>query len=299
MAHSPVLLGAGTEPARLTVRRIGIGDLKEALAKGADDFYAMPTHAMFLCAIYPVVGLLAARLAFGYSVLPLLYPLAAGFALIGPIAALGLYELSRRREAGLEASASRALQVVDSSSIGAIAALGLLLMGIFVIWIAAANALYVAEFGYATPASIGGFIHDVLTTKAGWSLIVLGNGIGFLFAVVALSISAVSFPLLLDRDVGAAVALLTSLRAVARNPVTMGVWGLIVAFALFVGSLPFFLGLTVVVPILGHATWHLYRKLIEPAGSPRPTQHQEPSGQRSAADFPAVLFPWARSKPRE
>jgi uncharacterized membrane protein len=294
MAHSHVLLGAGAEPAKLTVRRIAVADLKEALARGADDFYAMPTHAIILCAIYPVVGLLAARLAFGYSVLPLLYPLVTGFALIGPLAALGLYELSRRREAGLEISASRVLQVVDSSSIGAIVALGLLLMAIFGLWVAVANALYTAEFGYATPTSIGGFIHDVLTTKAGWTLIVLGNGIGFLFAVVVLAINAISFPLLLDRDVGAAVALLASLRAVKRNPLTMGVWGLIVALALFIGSLPFFLGLTVVVPILGHATWHLYRKLIEPAESPHPTQHPRPSEHRYAADFPAVLFPWAR-----
>lgn len=294
MAHSHVLLGAGTDPAKLVIRRIGIDDLKEALAKGADDFYAMPTHAMFLCAIYPVVGLLAARLAFGYSVLPLLYPLVTGFALVGPLAALGLYELSRRREAGQQASAAHAFDVIESSSIGAIVALGLLLMGIFALWIAVANALYVAEFGYATPVSIGGFVRDVLTTRAGWSLIVLGNGIGFLFAVLVLAVSAISFPLLLDRDVGAAVALLTSLRAVARNPITMGVWGLIVAFALFIGSLPFFLGLTVVVPILGHATWHLYRKVIEPAESPHPTQHPHAQGRRSAADFPAVLFPWAR-----
>ena len=293
MAYSHVLLGAGTSPATLTVRRIGIGDLKDALARGARDFYAMPTHAIVLCAIYPVVGLLAARLAFGYSVLPLLYPLAAGFALVGPLAALGLYELSRRREAGLPASAHHAFDVVESSSIGAIIALGLLLMAIFGIWIAVANALYVAEFGYATPGSIGGFIHDVLTTRAGWELIILGNGIGFLFAVLVLSISAVSFPLLLDRDVGAAVALLTSLRAVARNPVTMGVWGLIVAAALFVGSLPFFLGLAVVVPILGHATWHLYRKVIEAEDSPPPTQRERSGEKRHAADFPAVLFPWA------
>ncbi len=294
MAYSHVLLGAGTGPAPIVVRRIGIDDLKLALAKGADDFYAMPTHAMFLCAIYPVVGLLAARLAFGYAVLPLLYPLAAGFALIGPLAALGLYELSRRREAGLPVSARHAFDVVQSSSIGAIIAIGLLLLAIFGLWIAAANAIYVADFGYASPVSIGAFLRDVFTTPAGWHLIVVGNCVGFLFAVVVLSISAVSFPLLLDRDVGAAVALVTSLRTVARNPVTMAVWGLIVALALLVGSLPFFLGLAVIVPILGHATWHLYRMAIEPADSPRPTPYQDLPQHRSAADFPAVLFPWAR-----
>ena len=208
MAHSHLLLGAGATASDIRVRRIGMSDLIDALSLGAKDFNAMPTHAMFLCVIYPVVGLLAARLAFGYSVLPLLYPLVTGFALIGPLAALGLYELSRRREAGQETSVTHALDVVQSSSIGAIIALGLLLMGIFVLWIAAANALYIANFGYATPSSIEAFIKDVLTTRPGWNLIVFGNAIGFVFAVLVLTVSAVSFPLMLDRDVGAAVALL-------------------------------------------------------------------------------------------
>ena len=225
MAYSNILVGAGTRPAQPVIRKIGLADLQDALAKGADDFYAMPTHAMFLCIIYPIVGFALARLAFGYSILPLLYPLASGFALVGPIAALGLYELSRRREAGLETSATRAFDVFESSSIGAIAALGILLLIIFVIWVAVANAIYVANFGYASPSSVEAFIEDVFTTRAGWNLIIVGNVVGLLFAILVLTISVVSFPLLLDRDVGAAVALLTSIRAVARNPVTMMVWG--------------------------------------------------------------------------
>ncbi|HZL31520.1 MAG TPA: DUF2189 domain-containing protein [Pseudolabrys sp.] len=294
MAHSHLLLGAGTTASDIRVRRISVSDLIDALRLGAQDFYAMPTHAMFLCVIYPVVGLLAARLAFGYSVLPLLYPLVTGFALVGPLAALGLYELSRRREAGQETSVTHALDVVQSSSIGAIVALGLLLMAIFVLWIAAANALYIADFGYATPDSIGGFLHDVLTTSAGWNLIILGNGIGFLFAILVLTVSAVSFPLMLDRDVGAAVALLTSIRVVLENPLTMAVWGLVVAALLFLGALPMFIGLTVTMPILGHATWHLYRRAVVSDDGPRPTYREPARGHRSAADFPAVLFPWAK-----
>ena len=294
MAYSHILLGAGETPARPAIRRVGLADLKDALGKGVDDFAAMPTHAMFLCLVYPVIGLLLARLAFGYSILPLLYPLATGFALIGPIAALGLYELSRRREAGLGTSASHAFDVVSSSSIGAIVALGLLLLAIFVAWVAFANAIYIANFGYAPPASIGAFIDEVLTTRAGWTLIVVGNGIGLLFAILVLTVSVVSFPLLLDRDVGAAVALLTSIRAVAKNPLAMAAWGLIVAALLLAGSLPLFLGLTVVLPILAHATWHLYRKMVEPGSSVPPRLPPPSNAKRYAADFPAVLFPWAR-----
>ena len=293
MAHSHILLGAGSIPAQPSIRRIGFADLKDALLKGVDDFIAMPTHAMFLCAIYPIIGLVLARLAFGYSVLPLLYPLASGFALVGPLAALGLYELSRRREAGLEAGAVHSLDVVRSSSIGAICTLGILLLLIVGVWIAFANAIYIADFGYAPPASFGSFMRDVLTTSAGWNLIIIGNGVGFCFAVVVLTISVVSFPLLLDRDVGAAVALLTSIRAVVENPLTMAAWGLTVAVLLALGSLPFFLGLPIVLPVLGHATWHLYRKVVEPETSVRPDIYDEPP-RRSAVDFPANLFPWVR-----
>ena len=294
MAYPHVLLGAGASPAQPSIHRIGLADLKDALAKGIDDFYAMPTHAMFLCIIYPIVGLLLARLAFGYSILPLVFPLASGFALVGPVAALGLYELSRRREAGLSVSATHAFDVVRSSSIGAIVGLGILLFAIFLIWMAIANAIYVANFGYAPPPSIHKFVQDVLTTRAGWNLIIVGNGVGFFFAVLVLTIGVMSFPLLLDRDVGAAVALLTSVRAVIRNPMIMAVWGLIVAILLVIGSLPFFLGLTVVMPILGHSTWHLYRKVVDPKTSPPPTFRPRPKERRYAADFPVVLFPWTR-----
>jgi uncharacterized membrane protein len=245
------------------VRKIQFADLWEALKGGARDFWAMPTHLVFLGLIYPIVGLVLARLVFGYDVLPLLFPLAAGFALIGPFAALGLYELSRRREAGLDTSWKHALSVVRSPSFPAIAALGLLLLLIFFVWIYAANAIYVSAFGYTPAASVPDFLDRVFNTPAGWTLIVVGNGVGFLFALLVLTISVVSFPLLLDRNVSPIVAILTSMRAVITNPLQMAAWGLIVAALLIVGSLPFFIGLAVVMPILGHATWHLYRKVVE------------------------------------
>lgn len=298
MAHSHVMTGAGARPAHPAIRKITPADLKEALTKGIDDFTAMPSHAIFLCLLYPVVGLILARLIFGYSVLPLLFPLAAGFALVGPLAAIGLYELSRRREAGLDASSRHVLDVLHSPSIGAIAALGVALMLIFVVWLAAAQAMYVAYFGYASPASLAAFLGAIFTTSAGWNLIVVGNLVGFLFAVLVLTISVVSFPLLLDRDVGVAVAVLTSVRAVLANPVTMALWGVIVAGALLIGSLPFFLGLTIVLPVLGHATWHLYRKAVEPGDAPPAEFRRREKVPRSAADFPAAIFPVPGEKHR-
>jgi uncharacterized membrane protein len=294
MSQAHILVGAPTNVAHLSIRRIGPADLIDALRKGWDDFSTMPSHALFLCVIYPIIGMGLAGLSLGYAVVPWFYPIAAGFALIGPVAAIGLYELSRRREAGAEVSALDALGVLHSPSIGAIVALGVLLMLLFLVWVGTAHAIYVSNFGYAVPVSSGQFLHDVLTTPAGWHLILVGNGVGFLFAVAALTVSVVSFPLLLDRDVGAAVALATSVRAVLANPAAMALWGLIVAVLLLLGSLPMFIGLPVVLPVLGHATWHLYRKVVEPDPTPRPEYHPRDKGPRYAADFPAVLFPWVK-----
>src|SRR5437868_3782640 len=277
-----------------TIRTIGVSDLNQALRLGWEDFKAVPSHAIFLCIMYPVLGIVIARTVLGYSVLPLLFPLAAGFALLGPFAALGLYEMSRRRERGEQATAWDAIEVVRSPSFGAMLGLGVLLLALFVTWVATAQAIYIAAFGYAGASGVSDFAERVLTTPQGWWLIVVGCGVGFLFALVALCISVVSFPLMLDRHAGAGDAMVTSLRAVARNPVPMAAWGLIVALLLVAGSLPAFLGLAVVIPLLGHATWHLYRETIEPELNPQPLPPRAHRERKPAADFPANLFPWRR-----
>jgi uncharacterized membrane protein len=246
------------------VRTIGIMDLKEALIRGFDDFKARPSHVFFLGVIYPLVAFMSARLAFGMEVVPLLFPLIAGLTLVGPFAAIGLYELSRRRELGLEASWRHAFGVLRSRSVGAIATLGAVLMMIFVMWLGTALLIYNLAFGSMAPLSIEELVRQVFTTPSGWFLLVAGNGVGFVFAVVVLTISVISFPLLLDRDIGAGPAIRTSVRAVLANPTVMAMWGLVVAGSLTIGSAPCFVGLAVVMPVLGHSTWHLYRKVIEP-----------------------------------
>ena len=285
------------EPTQTVVRKLSLSDLSAALRLGWDDFQAMPSHAILLCVIYPVLGLVLFRLVLGYSVLPLLFPLAAGFTLIGPFAAIGLYELSRCRELGEEAAAWHAIYVLRAPSFGAMLELGILLFVLFGTWIAAADAIYIAIFGYAPAASIPDFATRILTTPEGWLLIVVGCGVGFLFAVMALCTSVVAFPLLLDRHSTAIDAVRTSLRVTMENPLPIAVWGLIVAALLVIGSLPFFVGLAVVLPVLGHATWHLYRRAVETDPNavrerPRPPKQ----GHRYAADFPASLFPWSRER---
>lgn len=245
-----------------TVNRITVADVRNALAEGWDDFMSSPTQLVFLAVIYPVIGFIAAYAAAGGDLLPLVWPLISGFALVGPVAALGIYELSRRREQGLPVSWLNAFDVLRSPSLFAMILLGVMLLAIFVAWIATARGIYHATLGPLAPASISDFVWDVFHTEAGWRLILIGNGVGLLFAALVLALTVVSFPLLLDRQTDPGTAVRTSVRAVSANPVPMALWGLIVAALLLLGSLPFFVGLAVALPVLGHATWHLYRKVV-------------------------------------
>lgn len=262
MAYFHISIGQDAAGAASVIRKIEIKDIREALEEGLNDFWAMPSHAAFLGLVYPLCGMVLAYAPSYQNALQLLFPLASGFALVGPFAAVGLYEMSRRRELGLEISWKYAFNVLRSPSIPSIAALGTLLPTIFAAWITASQWLYTALYGPRPPVVLIDFLQQVASTERGWLLISAGCFIGFCFAAVTLAVSVVSFPLLLDRDAGALTAVATSIKTVLKNPVPMALWGLIVAAALSIGSLPFFIGLTLVVPVLAHATWHLYRKVI-------------------------------------
>ena len=251
------------------IRTITLADLGAALRQGAADFWDKPSHYVMLTIIYPIVGIVLAVWANGYHTWPLLYPLVGGFALIGPFAALGLYEISRRREAGEDTSWRHALGVLKSPAIGSIAALGVMLLVVFTLWLTAAQALYEGLFGAAPPQTLTGLLTQIFTEPGGATLLILGTMLGALFALVTLCTTVIAFPLLLDRDVGAFVAVETSFRVVLKNPVPLLAWGAIVGAGLFLGSLPLFVGLAIVIPIFGHATWHLYRKAVEPASAIR------------------------------
>jgi len=251
-------------PGEPAIRQISVKDVYDSLAEGIEDFRATPTHVLFAILIYPVIGLLLYRLLTGYNMLPLVYPMLAGFTLIGPVAAIGLYELSRRREQGLKSSVAHFFDVFKSPSIGTITRLGLVLAAIFFFWVYCAQLLYSQLFGALAPATVSEFVDQVTTTQQGWNLFLAGNVIGFLFAAAVLVISVVSFPMLVDRNVSASTAVRASVRAAIENPGPVALWGLLVALALLFGALPLLIGLAVVVPILGHATWHLYRKLVGP-----------------------------------
>lgn len=254
--------------APLRIQRITVADLKDVLARGYRDFTAYRTDVVFLVLIYPLVSLVIAAAAFDAQLAPLLFPVISGTAIMGPFVGVVLYEMSRRREISAlrrheeDHAWANALGIVRSRNFGAIVMLGLMLVALYVLWLGTAYGIYRALHGPQPPETIGFFVREVLQTPAGWWLIGLGCGIGFLFAALALMIGVVSFPLLLDRDVGLGTAIWTSVRAVAANPVPMAAWGLVVVIGLALGAVPLFVGLVVSMPVLCHATWHLYRKLL-------------------------------------
>ncbi|HEY3147284.1 MAG TPA: DUF2189 domain-containing protein [Dongiaceae bacterium] len=277
----------------LIVHRIAVSDLKEVLVKGFDDFGAYRTDIIFLIVIYPIISFVIIAAALHHELIPLLFPLASGSVIMGPFVGVFLYEMSRRRELNLERhhedshSWANALGVVRSRNFGAIMMLGLILVAIYLAWLGIALWLYRTINGPQPLYSFGHFVQDVFLTEAGWWLIGLGCGIGFLFAVLALVITVVSFPVLLDRDVGLVTAITTSIRAAAANPVPMAAWGLIVGGGLVIGAMPLFMGLVIVMPVLCHATWHLYRRLV-PRQAPAPPPHRVRKAAAQAPTAPAV-----------
>lgn len=252
----------GQEVAVPEVRRIGVSDLRAALRLGLADFAALRTDVIVAALIYPVAGACLFWITVHQSLLPLAFPLLSGFALVGPAAAVGLYEMSRRREAGRNVTWADGFGVLQSPRFGAIFALALGHVAFFVLWILAAHVVSLITMGSDIPTSTGAFFREVLTTPAGWAMIAIGVPLGFVFALVVLMTSVVSFPLLLDRPVGLPVAVVTSVRLARKNPATIALWGLIVVTLLILGSLPLLVGLAVVMPVLGHATWHLYRRAV-------------------------------------
>ncbi|NSY38932.1 DUF2189 domain-containing protein [Leisingera sp. ANG59] len=244
-------------------RKLNMDDIIHSLAAGLEDFAACRSDAMFLVLFYPIIGIALVVMSLSMNLLPLIVPMIMGFAILGPVAAVGLYEMSKRREAGMEPRWVDAFGVIRSPSFGAILVLGLYLAALFIVWLVAADMIYSRTLGPEPPESIISFATAVVTTREGWIMAIAGGAVGAVFAFAALAMSLVSFPLLLHRHVGLPVAVATSIKVLRKNPVICMTWGVIVGVSLVVGSIPFLAGLIIVVPVLGHATWHLYRRAVD------------------------------------
>jgi uncharacterized membrane protein len=246
-----------------TIRQIHATDLRWALAQGWHDLMHKRSDLVLAGLLYPLICGIAVYVTFNQPLLPLLFPLVAGLSIAGPAVASGCYEIARREEEGLDTGwihffdpmRGRSREPLVTLAFG----LGLLWLG----WLAVAWAIYGATIGYATPAGIGDLLARIFTTPQGWALIVFGNLAGFVFALATLVLSVVSFPMVVDKPVDAGVALRTSLAVFRRNPGVVLGWGLRVAMLLVLGTIPFAIGLAVVLPWLGYATWHLYTRAVE------------------------------------
>lgn len=267
----PVPINNGSAPARSTepvVRVITMKDISEALSAGLRDFQAAPAFGLFFGAIYALGGLLIVASVVWYGASYLAYPLAVGFALIGPFVAVGLYEVSRRREMGLPLSWSAVLSAVWSQGRREMGWMAFVTVFIFIVWMYQVRLLLALFLGNASFGSLADFVNVLFTTPEGIIFLIVGNIVGAVLALIVFSLTVVSFPLLLDRDVDFITAMITSVRAVTLNPRAMLSWGFIVAVDLAVSAIPMFLGLVITLPVLGHATWHLYRRAVEPVGKP-------------------------------
>lgn len=247
----------------IAIRKIGVRDLWQSLKEGYDDFNARPSYGLFLLIIYPLFALLITLITMGENLLYLAFPAVAGLTLIGPVVCVALFEVSRRRERGLDLSWRSAFDFVHRSSFAPIVAVSILMALLYIAWLYMAELIYFGLFGFHMPTSVSDFANQLLTTERGAALIMYGNGVGFIFAFAALAISVVAFPLLLDKPTSSFTAIGASIRAVATNLLVMALWGLIVVALLTAGTL-LLVGLAAVLPILGHATWHLYRKVVAP-----------------------------------
>ncbi len=250
-----------------SVRRIDRSDLHWALRQGWTDFTSLRGDILVVGFVYPLVVLLVAGIALGASLFPLLEPIVGGLALLGPLLAIGFYELARRRENGLDSRWTHFLDPLRGPARLHILAIGAFATVLFLGWLGIAWQIYESTLGRLEPDGVTGLLGTLFTTQQGWMLIILGNLTGLIFAAVMLAVTVATFPMLVD-GFDASKAVVTSLRATYQNPLTVATWGLYVAVILILACIPFFIGLAIVLPVLGYATWHLYTRLVDRSETP-------------------------------
>ncbi|WP_425305385.1 DUF2189 domain-containing protein [Chthonobacter albigriseus] len=254
-----------TTPYRMpTVRMLGTEDIRAALLAGAEDFRRAPQYGLFFGGLYAAGGILLVLAVTSLHMPWLAYPLAAGFALLGPFVAVGLYEVSRRLETGLPLGWGPVLGAAYAQSGKQLAGMAFITLFIFLIWMYQVRLLMALFLGGQSFTTLPGFITVVFTTFDGWMFLAVGHVIGAALSIFVFSLTVVWFPLLLDRDTDVVTAMITSVKTVVTSPVPMIGWAVIVVAALILSAVPIFLGLAITLPILGHTTWHLYRRAVAP-----------------------------------
>jgi uncharacterized membrane protein len=255
------------QPQPYTMPRVNTltpADIRAALMEGLSDFARAPLFGLFFGGIFALAGIIIVLALTVWDKAWMIYPVAIGFPLVGPFAAVGLYEVSRRLEAGLPLIWSEILSVVWAQRLRELSWMAFVMLFVFWIWMYQVRLLIALFLGRMSFSTLEKFLAVVFTTGQGWLFLAVGHVVGAALALVLFSVTVISIPLLMEREVDFVTAMITSVRAVVASPVAMLSWGLIVTLCVIIACLPFFLGLLVILPVLGHATWHLYRRAVVP-----------------------------------
>lgn len=247
------------------VRDISVADLIDIMAAGLRDFRAAPKYGLVVGGVFALGGWLLLIMLWKLGLIYLSYPVAMGFALIAPFAAVGFYAVSERLESGKPLSWGALWGAIRGSTQRDLRWMALITGFAFFIWVDMAAMLFMVFIGFN--ALDGNFFNTLFGTTEGWMFLIVGNFAGAVLAMIVFSISVVSFPMLFDRDVDFVTAMVTSVRLVIANPKSMVIWCIIIAVLTGLALMSVFVGLVVVLPVIGHATWHLYRRAVEPAAA--------------------------------
>jgi uncharacterized membrane protein len=259
MAKAPILWPS--------INRVETGDILDCIEAGLRDFKTAPKFGLFFGFVFAVAGWSIIALLTQFHLPYLAYPLATGFALVAPFAAAGLYDVSRKLERGEPLDWSGVLGAVRSTSLKELGWMAVVTVFSLIIWMDIAAFLFFAFMGFGGAQS-GDLLQAIVATPSGWLFLAIGNTIGAILAAIVFSYSAVSFPMLFDRDVDFVTAMVTSVKAVIKNRKAMFLWATTIGVLLLISLASLFIGLIVIMPVLGHTTWHVYRKTIGPAVAP-------------------------------
>lgn len=240
-------------------------DVRECLHLGFSDFARAPFIGLMLGAVFALIGVIIVLSLFASDAPWMAYPFAIGFPLVGPFAAAGIYEVSRVLERGDVPRWSAVISTMWAQRRRELSWMAFVMLFVFWVWMYQVRLLIALCLGLVSFASLQEFLTVLLTTEQGWIFLGVGHVVGGALALILFSITVFSMPLLMDRSLDIVTAMITSVKAVVASPVVMLGWGVIVTLTVLVACVPFFLGLLVVLPVLGHTTWHLYRRAISSA----------------------------------
>jgi uncharacterized membrane protein len=244
------------------VNTLGFDDLKACLSKGISDFRKAPQFGLFFGGIFAFGGIFIVQSFIVWEKGWMIYPMMVGFPLIGPFAAVGLYDVSRRLEGGQPLIWKEILSVISLQTSRQLPYMAFVMLFIFWIWMYQVRLLLALILGHMSFPSLTAFIEIITTTPQGWAFVGIGHVVGALFALLLFSLTVISIPLILDRDVDFITGMITSVKTVLKSPIVMLTWGVFVTLAVMVSFIPLFLGLLVVLPVLGHTTWHIYKRAV-------------------------------------